>query len=705
MHIFHKNIIIPIYITKSRYYNNEAKIILIQKFWRKIYNLKIIQKPKINILDETDINKKNKDKNIIYSFTPKKRNRNRLPYVKENTNSDYYNNSNKQNILPSRYDNDESYDNKNSNNKNISNNVNLNFITIKNDKYFKNNYKSNENMTQNSNYNYMSKIRKINIIKYVLTLQKTFKDFMKNKNFLPKICFTSLLISKIRINGVAYDKYIKTINESKIIIKIPKKYIERTNMKILEKNKNKKNENNFPQLNNIININGNNSEKKEINNDISYITKVRYTNYISLIEKIQKNWRIKIKNKVRNKKFRIKKCIIDKSRFINNIKEILIIQKAYRNRIFKKNEEENNLISRKFILFDSSKKKLKKKQNNKNKEKKNIKDKNNKLNKNGKIKDNKNIPNKISNLNINNNKIKKPSVDIQINKNNDSDSNYSNYSSNKEESLYDINKKEFSYSKINYISKVYKKVIYKKDINIKGIYFITKVFKKFNYEKLNISFISLLNLFITKNIQEYIYYLLKYNTIKNFNYPFYNKTLQRVLKFIRSVPSPKQGGEKIKKFFLKIFPDLYSQKSINILISSLNPENKELLIKTNIYNSIEPDFINYICSFSKYDKHLSNSSFIETRLKNTKLINSNIFNITKFIDDEYNNLINGKYCFKCYLDINKCICNKKKEDDEYYYDDEDGIDIDFDIDYYNKKKFGYNSTKCKEIKINRKEKV
>ena len=154
---------------------------------------------------------------------------------------------------------------------------------------------------------------------------------------------------------------------------------------------------------------------------------------------------------------------------------------------------------------------------------------------------------------------------------------------------------------------------------------------------------------------------------------------------------------------MKIFPNLYSRKSVNILIASLNKENEKHIINTNIYNSIEPDFINYICSFSKYDKHLSNSIFIEARLKNSKLLNTNIFNITRFIDDEYNNLINGKYCLKCYLDKNKCICNKKNEE-EYYYDDEDGIDIDFDIDYYNKNKFEYNRTKCKGTTINRKPK-
>ena len=66
---------------------------------------------------EEDINKDkknekdkiyNNDKNIINNYTPKKRNK--LSFIKQNTNSDY---SNKQIILPNTYDNDESYDKKN----------------------------------------------------------------------------------------------------------------------------------------------------------------------------------------------------------------------------------------------------------------------------------------------------------------------------------------------------------------------------------------------------------------------------------------------------------------------------------------------------------------------------------------------------------------------------------------------------------------
>ena len=46
-HIDHQIIINPIYITKSRYYNNELKIKKIQNFFKKIFanNINIIKKP------------------------------------------------------------------------------------------------------------------------------------------------------------------------------------------------------------------------------------------------------------------------------------------------------------------------------------------------------------------------------------------------------------------------------------------------------------------------------------------------------------------------------------------------------------------------------------------------------------------------------------------------------------------------------------
>ena len=649
-----------IYITKKIYYNNDREIKLIQKFLRKNLILNIIKKPLINTLEE-DIknktfeqdNKKNRNR-----YTPKKRKK--LPFIKQNIpndNSDFYNN---QNYLPNTYDKDECYEYKNYSQKNIKY-KGYNLIYNK-----KNNILENKISYVLSSINHITKIRKIDILKYILLLQRYFKNIFNNKNYLKKTNCHGIIISKDRINLRSYDKFIETINESKIIIKIPKK-----------DNENKKNNNTQKKLN-------------KIETDISYISKKKYSKYIYYIEKIQNNWRLKNRSNIINKKLRIKKCIITKKKINNNTKKILKIQNMYRKKLFLKNEKKSKIISRKSILFSKGKNI---KNNNLFNDIKSIKNTINKKTFN-------NLQNGISYINSYNIKqirINKNNNNLNINNDNNSINNNTS-KSNISESFRENNKKEFSYVNIKYISKIYKIMIYKKNI-IQG-YIITKEFKKLYYEKKNLTFIYILNLFIIKNTQEFVYFLLKYNIKKSFSYPFYNKTLQRVIQFLKTNPLPSQGGEKIKKLFLKIFPNLNSIKSHNILISSLTIGNKKQLINTNIYNEIEPDFINYICSFSKYDKHLSNPTFIEKRLKNSKLISTNIFNITKFIDDEYNNLINGKYCINCYLDLNKCLCNKKIKED-YYYDEYD-LDIDFDTEYNSKNKIEYDSTKCKETIINRK---
>ena len=64
----------------------------------------------------------------------------------------------------------------------------------------------------------------------------------------------------------------------------------------------------------------------------------------------------------------------------------------------------------------------------------------------------------------------------------------------------------------------------------------------------------MISLFITKNVQQYFYYLLKYNISYNFNYPFYIKTLKRVIKFFQ-VKSNLIQENKVNKLYNKIFTD------------------------------------------------------------------------------------------------------------------------------------------------------
>ena len=255
-----------------------------------------------------------------------------------------------------------------------------------------------------------------------------------------------------------------------------------------------------------------------------------------------------------------------------------------------------------------------------------------------------------------------------------------------------------------YISKIYKKNITIIHKQTEFNYYFTKNIYRIIPSIPNLGFINLLTLYITKKTKEIIFYRLKYNIFIPVHSTFYVQTLQRNLKFYLSNP-PK--GKKIKSLLEKVFPDLQNNQkniTINKLLSNLTPSQQKILQNSNIYSSIEQDFIDYLCLFSKYDKKLSNEHFIRERLKHSNLINTNIFSLTKFLDDEYDNLVNGKYCLKCYQKKENCHCTKKSTDD-----DDDYIDMDFPSDEFSSKAivnhFEYDSTKCKGILIKRKPKM
>ena len=639
--IFHQVNKNQCYYNKFRFYNNEPEIKIIQNFWRKMSKYNKIMKKPLNIEFE---NIKAVDK-------------------KEN-NKD---NKRKNKIIQFKKI-DKKFLNKNYKNYDFDDN---NYI----DKKSINNLEKEIGISI-AKSSYILKTRKKNLLKYIIKIQNNIKALIKRKKYIKKNNIIPSFIYKYRLNIKTYNNYLKFIEESQTIIRIEKNYSS-----------------------NFIN----NKENELLNyNDINFITKTRYFNFIPDIEKIQYNWRLKLESKKIYKKIKARKNLITKIRIRNNEKEIIFIQDIIKKRIFEKNDEKSKTVSRKAIISNAlyNKKRYSKSSIKSNDKKKENKGNKNKINK----KLMQNMDNYLNNINL-------KQLDI-LNKRKENMSESSNHDSNTS-SVKSFNKKEFSHAKINYISKIYKYIIYKRQLNIFGNYF-SKDYRIEYRKKKDYSFLFLLDLFITKNIQEYIYYLLKYNTRKVFQYPFYYKTLKRVLKYLRSSKNNFNSqndlntGEKIKKLFIKIFPDLYTQKNTSLLISSLKPESKNQLININIYNAIEEDFLNYLNNFSKYDKHFSNSIFIETRLKNTKLLNTNIFTIIKFLDDEYANLIYGKYCIKCFLDINKCSCEKNKgnKDEEYYYSDVDNIiDIEFDPYYFNKNLNGYDSIKWKDINIKRKPKT
>ena len=269
-----------------------------------------------------------------------------------------------------------------------------------------------------------------------------------------------------------------------------------------------------------------------------------------------------------------------------------------------------------------------------------------------------------------------------------------------------------------YISKINKLHIFK--LYPPEQCYISKQLKLLIKKEHNYSFLSLLDFFIKKNIQEYVFPKLipekdikeskrletNYNldTEKNiikeedednpdhFTYPKYYKNLRRIFNFYKT--KKREESPDAQKLYDEMIPDIKDSKSLNDLVTKLNdnPENSNKLIDNQKEDAPNKkvdnnDLIEEIGEFVKYDKNLSNSAFIKNRLKENPEFknNKNILNIIKNVDDEYNNLINGKYCFKCGKEILNCKCDdinyifKETENENEKEEDEDD-DLDFDLD-------------------------
>ena len=278
-----------------------------------------------------------------------------------------------------------------------------------------------------------------------------------------------------------------------------------------------------------------------------------------------------------------------------------------------------------------------------------------------------------------------------------------------------------------YISKIIKRPIYK--LCPPEQCFISKQTKLDMKKQPNYSYLSLLDFFIKKNIQEYVFPKLipdkenQDNKILESNnnidkslekdnkdiltYPKYYTTLRRIFNFYKT--QKRDDSPETQKLYNELIPDIKDSKSLNDLIIKLNdnPENRDKIID----NQIEKDpniiidnnsLIDEIGEFVKYDKNLSNSDFIKTKLKENPEFknNKNLFNIIKIVDDEYNNLINGKYCYKCGNELMKCKCDDinyifketEKEEDNENENEEEEDNLDFDLDNdegLNAKKINY----------------
>ena len=528
---------------------------------------------------------------------------------------------------------------------------------------------------------------------------------LKFKNKIPKDIDFGLYISKTRLVNY-HSKYTVNYNKNDTLdyrqegIYITKiRY--RNNDENIKKIQNvfkkyKKNNNDFNSIQKPLTDNKNfYSFSSEASEDIIYTKKLNNYYYLSKITKI--NFDDKVKTIQNNflKYSNIKKAnneILNEGKILLNQKQrniygflatkirlgpMISIYKEL-NKTFKKPIINNNYIS-KISYYDNNKDIIFLQKNIKDKIKKN----------NDKI--------------ILRRNILKNYGDKSEKKSSNKNNNYGNNINNKS--------KEINSSKLKidndiislglYLSKSYKRIMYKRQV-VKNC-FISKM-KKIpeDTRQVNIKFLLLTSLFITKNFQQYIFNVIfKNNNNENFEYPFYLSTMIRVLKYLQS---NRYQGNNVQTLFHKIFSEYNSNNTIKKDLILLLTETKENdLRNTNIYNNIDQDFLNYIIGFSKFDKKLNNEKFLSVRLNNTTFHNTNIFTITKFIDDEFDNFLCGKYCYKCYLDSKTCKCFKSNDEST-----DEALDLGLNDNYNPKnsiKFFEYDNNKTRGTLIQGKPKI
>lgn len=218
------------------------------------------------------------------------------------------------------------------------------------------------------------------------------------------------------------------------------------------------------------------------------------------------------------------------------------------------------------------------------------------------------------------------------------------------------------------------------------------------YEQLKLfDVIYLLSQRITKNCQEYGYQEIKNQFshsnadfassslfIPKFKESFYISTLRRHLKIINNNEENENSKNwtKIKNLLVSALPKYFLPSHNKKVIPYINQYQRKKLETTNLYKDFEKEefgkYINLCLQKEQNFKKGTLNQLILNRISRTKFNNTNIFTITKFIDELLDDIVKAKYCQKCYCKIGEkckgCYCHlEENEDQEPEFDVENNV--------------------------------
>ena len=500
------------------------------------------------------------------------------------------------------------------------------------------------------------------IISYIILIQKNIKKFLSTK-IAKNSCGDKNIIKNYSKSRNKPKKKNKNINENlsnninnfkSLIIISPEKEFdefishtsnkEKINKKIIFENliKNAENEVYFKQLNNACFI----SKKRK---DINFVKKVLFLQKHMKFCLNKKKFMVNIIKKINNI------CYFDKiiiNGFNYNLeKKIILIQRNIKNFLKTKNNNYKIKTNNKYLSSNNAFQSTNEISNKKNEQ------------------NEPNNINTISEFNLYENSFISNNVnaisfdfkDIQNENIEDDDNNIIN------------TKKENIIKTLNFGSKN-KLIITEKQKNYKKlkqlfINSITNKFANFLTNALNklylYNFIKIFVQKISKSINQYVFYIIT-NKRNNEKYINFFAILKRHIKY--NLNNNIYNNE-IKFLLMENLPQCFhdykkNNKNINndylVNIPYINHIQERNLINTELFINNDENLINYIINF--YNKEKGNFDFesisLRNILNNIKLKNRNIFTITKYFDDIYNDIINKKLCLKCLN--NNCTCNDNK---------------------------------------------
>ena len=289
----------------------------------------------------------------------------------------------------------------------------------------------------------------------------------------------------------------------------------------------------------------------------------------------------------------------------------------------------------------------------------------------------------------------KQNLDEIVNNNKDNQDNQ--YFENVEEIINNLFKKRY----INFFFDNLRKII----ITNKEKYFlkmliqrIKKIINQFTYEKIKIYFMNklkpkkIINKIENKDINE-----IKDNNIENAteNQIFFFNTIKRQIK-INEIDNNLDTNNEIVKLLKESIPDYFDNYPKIKYIPYIKKRNEKNLINQQIFLFDDESLANYIYKCYQIEKNLSDITpeIIKKRLILEPLKNQNIFTITRYMDNLYNDYMKNKVCKICScknteLCLSGCKCHnfnnlklqnqlknlKNKDNNVDYFDENININL------------------------------